>query len=424
MSDEKSRDLFRRAVARMPGGVNSPVRAWSAVGGAPRFVQSASGARIRDVDGHEYIDFVGSWGPMILGHQYPAVVEAIRGALARGTSFGASTELEVCLAERICELVPSVERVRLVSSGTEATMSAIRVARAATGRRAIIKFAGCYHGHSDGLLVRAGSGATTFGVPDSPGVPPEIAGLTHVARYNDLDSVAELCDSATAAIIVEPVAGNMGVVPPEPGFLSGLRKLADDTGALLIFDEVISGFRCSLGGYQSICGIRPDLTCLGKILGGGLPVGAYGGTAELMARISPAGGVYQGGTLSGNPLAAAAGLAVLDQLVANPPYAHLERISARLEAELRAALQGHEACVQRIGSLLTVFFGVQRVRDYDDALRADTSSFASFFRGLLEEGIWLPPSQFEAWFVSAAHDEADVDTTIDAVRKVLETMKV
>ena len=423
MSDEKSRDLFRRALARMPGGVNSPVRAWSAVGGAPRFVESATGARIRDVDGREYIDFVGSWGPMILGHQHPAVIGAIRAALANGTSFGASTELEVRMAERICELVPSVERVRLVSSGTEATMSAIRVARAATGRRAIIKFAGCYHGHSDGLLVRAGSGATTFGVPDSPGVPSEIAGLTQVARYNDTESVAELCDSDTAVIIVEPVAGNMGVVPPEPGFLSGLRKLADDNGALLIFDEVISGFRCALGGYQSLCGVQPDLTCMGKILGGGLPVGAYGGSASIMARIAPSGGVYQAGTLAGNPLAAAAGLATLEELVANPPYERIERISAQLEAGLRAALKGRKSCVQRVGSLLTVFFGVDRVRNYDDALKADTTAFGTFFRGMLDEGIWLPPSQFEAWFLSAAHTESDVERTIVAAQKVLQNMK-
>jgi glutamate-1-semialdehyde 2,1-aminomutase len=423
MNEDKSTELFRRALACIPGGVNSPVRAWSAVGGAPRFVQSAAGARIRDVDGREYVDFVGSWGPMILGHQHPAVIDAIRRALANGTSFGASTELEVRLAERICELVPSVERVRLVSSGTEATMSAIRVARAATGRRSIIKFAGCYHGHSDGLLVRAGSGATTFGIPDSPGVPSEIAGLTRVARYNDLDSVAELSDSDTAAIIVEPVAGNMGVVPPEAGFIAGLRKLADDCGAVLIFDEVISGFRSALGGYQSVCGVRPDLTCMGKILGGGLPVGAYGGSAALMAHIAPAGGVYQAGTLSGNPLAAAAGLATLEELVRNPPYDRLERISARLEAELRAALEGRGACVQRVGSLLTVFFGVDQVRHYDDALRADTRAFALFFKGMLEEGIWLPPSQYEAWFVSAAHTEADVAWTMDSVRKVLKSLE-
>lgn len=423
MSNEKSSELFHRALARIPGGVNSPVRAWSAVGGAPRFVQSAAGARIRDVDGREYVDFVGSWGPMILGHQHPAVVQAIRRALANGTSFGAPTELEVRLAERICDLVPSVERVRLVSSGTEATMSAIRVARAATGRRAIIKFAGCYHGHSDGLLVRAGSGATTFGVPDSPGVPQEIAGLTRVARYNDVASVADLCDSDTAAIIVEPVAGNMGVVPPEPGFLSGLRTLADRTGAVLIFDEVISGFRSALGGYQSVCGVRPDLTCMGKILGGGLPVGAYGGSAALMALIAPQGGVYQAGTLSGNPLAAAAGLATLEELVNDPPYDRLERLTASLETELRAALEGRRACVQRVGSLLTVFFGVDRVRHYDDALMADTAAFGSFFRGMLGEGIWLPPSQYEAWFVSAAHTEADVERTMGAVRKVLQSMK-
>jgi glutamate-1-semialdehyde 2,1-aminomutase len=418
MHDERSKELFRRALARIPGGVNSPVRAWSAVGGSPRFVASAQGARIRDVDGREYVDYVGSWGPMILGHRHPSVIAAIEEALARGTSFGACTELEVRLAERICELVPSIERVRLVSSGTEATMSALRVARAATGRKFVVKFAGCYHGHADGLLVRAGSGATTFGAPDSPGVPQEIAGLTRLARFNDLSSVEEACDGDTAAIIVEPVAANMGVVAPEPGFLPGLREIADRHGALLVFDEVITGFRVALGGYQSLCGVRPDLTCLGKILGGGLPVGAYGGSAGVMDQVAPQGAVYQAGTLSGNPLAVAAGLATLERLVADPPYERLERLSARLEQGLARAASGERACVRRAGSILTLFLGLEAVRDYDDARTADTRRFGEVFQGLLDQGVWIAPSQFEAWFVSAAHTEDEVERTIAAAGEV------
>jgi glutamate-1-semialdehyde 2,1-aminomutase len=399
--------------------VNSPVRAWSAVGGSPRFVASASGSTIRDVDGNDYVDYVGSWGPMILGHAHPAVVAEIERASRAGTSFGAPTELEVTLAEKVCELVPGVERVRLVSSGTEATMSALRLARAATGRKAIVKFAGCYHGHADGLLVRAGSGATTFGVPDSPGVPPEIANLTRIATFNDLESVERLADSDTAAIIVEPVVGNMGVVPPAPGFLEGLRTLASRAGALLIFDEVITGFRVALGGYQSVCGVIPDLTCMGKILGGGLPVGAYGGRADVMDRIAPAGGVYQAGTLSGNPLACAAGLATLERLAADPPYERLDALGKRLEHGLRGALAQRVGCVQRVGSLLTLFFGVTQVARYDDALKSDTRRFGEFFRGMLERGVWLPPSQFEAWFLSTAHSEAQIDSTIAAAEDVL-----
>ena len=399
------------------------MRAWSAVGGSPRFVSSAQGARIRDVDGNEYVDFVGSWGPMILGHREPSVVAAIEDALARGTSFGASTALEVELAERVAAAVPSVERLRLVNSGTEAAMSAVRLARGATGRKAIVKFAGCYHGHSDGLLVRAGSGATTFGVPDSPGVPPEIAGLTRVARFNDLESVERVCDGDTAAILVEPVVGNMGVVPPAPGFLEGLRAIASRTGALLVFDEVITGFRLALGGYQSICGVTPDLTCLGKILGGGLPVGAYGGSADVMAKVAPAGGVYQAGTLSGNPLAAAAGVATLDRLAADPPYERLERLGQRLEDGRSRALGRRTACVQRVGSMLTVFFGVQRVTSYDDVLGADTAAFADFFRRMLDAGMWLPPSQFEAWFLSAAHTDADVDRAVQAAEAALSAVR-
>ena len=404
----------------MPGGVSSPVRAWSAVGGSPRFVASAEGARITDVDGNTYLDYVGSWGPMILGHRAAPVVAAVEAALAHGTSFGAPTELEVELAERVCQLVPSVEMLRFVSSGTEAAMSALRLARAATGRSAIVKFAGCYHGHADGLLVRAGSGATTFGAPDSPGVPADIARLTRIATFNDIRSVEQVCDVDTAAIIVEPVAGNMGVVAPAPGFLAELRALATSCGALLVFDEVISGFRLAPGGYQEISGVLPDLTCLGKILGGGLPLGAYGGSRELMSRIAPAGGVYQAGTLSGNPLAVAAGLAALDTLANERPYAWLESLAARLASGITSALGSRTGCVQRVGSMLTLFFGVRAVGSYDDAISADTARFARFFRALLDEGVWIPPSQFEAWFVSTAHEEADIDRTVKAVERALD----
>lgn len=419
MSSRTSESLRSEADLLIPGGVNSPVRAWKAVGGATRFVRSGSGSRITDVDGRTYLDFVGSWGPLIHGHAHPQVLAAVSDALARGTSFGAPTEGEIELAKAIMRFVPSIERVRLVSSGTEATMSALRVARAATGRDAIIKFAGCYHGHSDGLLVRAGSGATTLGIPDSPGVPRAVAELTRVARYNDLASVEELAGGDVAAIIVEPAAGNMGVVPSQPGFLRGLRSIADRVGAVLIFDEVISGFRLAKGGAQELSGIRPDLTCLGKVIGGGLPVGAYGGRADLMDQLAPRGAVYQAGTLSGNPLAVAAGLATLHLLEAAPPYEKLERLGARLEQGLSRALGSRRGCVQRVGSLLTLFFGVERVRDYDDALKADTARFERFFRAMLAEGVWLPPSQFEAWFISTVHTEREIDATIAAVERAL-----
>ncbi|RMD85967.1 MAG: glutamate-1-semialdehyde-2,1-aminomutase [Candidatus Dadabacteria bacterium] len=417
--DSRSKKLFQRAQRVIPGGVNSPVRAWAAVGGSPRFVASARGSTVTDADGNQYIDYVGSWGPMILGHAHPRILAALAETMSAGTSFGACTELEVELAERLVEVVPSLERVRLVNSGTEATMSAIRVARGYTGRPAVIKFAGCYHGHSDGLLVRAGSGATTLGVPDSPGVPEDIVRWTRVARYNDLDSVERLCDDQCAAVIVEPVAGNMGVVPPNPGFLEGLRELTRQRGALLIFDEVISGLRVGLGGYQAVCGVVPDLTCLGKIIGGGLPVGAYGGRADVMDQVAPAGPVYQAGTLSGNPLAVRAGLTTLELLATEPPYERLDLLGERLENGLRQALGNRRGCVQRVGSMLTVFFGVDRVENYDDALRADTRRFAAFFRALLEEGIWIPPSQFEAWFLSAAHTEEDVDKTVAAAERAM-----
>jgi glutamate-1-semialdehyde 2,1-aminomutase len=418
-SRQTSEMWFARARRAIPGGVNSPVRAWSSVGGAPRFVAEASGSRIRDVEGREYIDYIGSWGPMIAGHAAPSVIDAIVETARHGTSFGAATPREVEFAERICIRFPSIERVRMVSSGTEATMSALRLARAATGRNAIVKFAGCYHGHSDGLLVRAGSGAMTHGVPDSPGVPQSVGDLTRVAAYNDLESVRRLCDGDLAAIIVEPVAGNMGVVPPQRGFLEGLRRLADDSGALLVFDEVMTGFRLGPAGYQSLTDVRPDLTTLGKIIGGGLPLAAYGGRADLMDRISPSGPVYQAGTLSGNPLAVAAGSATLDLLEGDEPYRQLERASAILEAGLRDALGSRPGCVQRVSSMLTLFLGPTEVRDYEDARACDTQRFGHLFRALIEEGVWIPPSQFEAWFVSLAHTDADLEATIAAVRKAL-----
>jgi glutamate-1-semialdehyde 2,1-aminomutase len=411
--------LMRDAEECIPGGVNSPVRAWRSVGGGTRFVRTANGARITDVEGRSYLDYVGSWGPMILGHAHPKVLRAVSEALARGTSFGAATEGEIAIARKIRSFFPSMEQVRLVNSGTEATMSAIRLARAFTSRAPIVKFAGCYHGHSDGLLVRAGSGATTLGVPDSHGVPVEIAALTRVARYNDLESVQNVLDETVAAIIVEPVAANMGVVTPEPGFLAGLRELADRVGALLIFDEVISGFRLAAGGAQEVYGVQADLTCLGKIIGGGLPVGAYGGRRELMELLAPVGPVYQAGTLSGNPLAVSAGTATLELLEKDPPYARLERLAALLEDGLREALGKRPGCVQRAGSVLTLFFGLSAVRDYDDALKANADRFARFFRAMLDEGIWLAPSQFEAWFVSAAHREEDIAATVEATRRAM-----
>jgi glutamate-1-semialdehyde 2,1-aminomutase len=352
---------------------------------------------------------------MILGHAHPAVIQAVESKLALGTSFGAATEGEIELAELICSLVPSIDRVRLVNSGTEATMSAVRVARAATGREHIVKFAGCYHGHADGFLVKAGSGATTLGIPDSPGVPAAISGLTAVADFNDLRSVERVVGDDTAAIIVEPVAANMGVVPPREGFLEGLIEIARARGALVIFDEVITGFRISPGGYQTVAGLEPDLTCLGKIIGGGLPVGAYGGRGDLMNLVAPSGPVYQAGTLSGNPLAVAAGLATLETLVREDPYTRLDERAALLEAALRDALGSRPGCVQRIGSVVTLFFGPSSVSDYDEALQADVARYARFFNGLLDEGVWAPPSQFEAWFVSAAHSDDDISKTAEAV---------
>lgn len=419
----KSSRLYARAQRVLPGGVDSPVRAFKAVGGGPLFIARASGARIRDVDGRTYIDYVMSWGPLIHGHAPRGLVRALHTAAGRGTSFGAPAEVEVLLGERVRRLMPSVERVRFVNSGTEAAMSAIRVARAATGRDKIVKFEGCYHGHADPFLVQAGSGMMTFGVPTSPGVPRATAADTLLATYNDLSSVERLCGAHAAdlaAIIVEPIAGNMGVVPPAEGFLRGLREICDRHGLLLIFDEVISGFRASAGGAQGLLGVRPDLTCLGKIIGGGLPVGAYGGRASLMELVAPAGPVYQAGTLSGNPLAMTAGLWSLDRL-SKGLYRRLGRLGAALATGLAGA--AHEAGiplqVNASGSVLTPFFTGVPVRDFQSALTADTSRYAAFFHGMLARGVYPPPSQFEAWFVSDAHTERDIASTVRAAREAM-----
>jgi glutamate-1-semialdehyde 2,1-aminomutase len=420
-----SEELFARACEVIPGGVNSPVRSWRAVGGSPVFIERGVGARVTDVDGRSYLDFVGSWGPLILGHAHPAVVEAVVERARQGTSFGAPTSGEVELARQITAALRSVEQVRLVSSGTEATMAALRLARAATSRQAIVKFIGCYHGHLDALLVRAGSGAMTLGVPDSPGIPPSLAELTLLAEFNDTEGVRGLLrrrGAEIAAVIVEPVAGNMGVVAPEPGFLEALREETSRAGALLIFDEVITGFRLAWGGAQSRYGIAPDLTCLGKIVGGGMPLAAYGGRRDLMQMIAPAGPVYQAGTLSGNPVSVAAGRATLETLQRDAgAYGRLEGLGARAEAGLRHALTatGRRGCVNRVGSMLTLFLGVEQVRDFSTASRADVDAFAHFFRGMLAEGVYLPPSQFEAVLLSLAHTEADVDRLVEAAHKVL-----
>ncbi|MEW6683617.1 MAG: glutamate-1-semialdehyde 2,1-aminomutase [Nitrospirota bacterium] len=421
MSYQKSQNLFTRAQSLIPGGVNSPVRAFRSVGRTPPFILRAKGCRLYDVDGHSYIDYVGSWGPMIVGHAHQQVVNAIKREANHGTSYGAPTPLEVRLAEMIVAAVPSIEMVRLVSSGTEAVMSAIRLARAATKRDAIIKFDGGYHGHADSLLVKAGSGVATFGLPDSPGVPADLAKHTLTASYNDLSDVRRLFDAnsgAVAAVIVEPIAGNMGVVPPAPGFLQGLRELTRERGALLIFDEVISGFRASYGGAQSLYGVVPDLTCLGKIIGGGLPVGAYGGRRDLMEMIAPAGPVYQAGTLSGNPLAVSAGIATLKLLQKPKVYEVLEARSAALADGLAETAKSAGVSVQinRAGSVLTVFFTATPVRDYATAKTADTTRFARFFSAMLDAGVYLPPSQFEAWFVSLAHTEREIERTLKAAR--------
>jgi glutamate-1-semialdehyde 2,1-aminomutase len=409
-----SSDLLRAAARVIPGGVNSPVRAFRGVGGEPFFVARAEGPRLWDVDGRSYLDFVGSWGPLILGHAPPAVVEALADVARRGTSYGAPTAAEVQLAELITRAYPSMEMVRLVSSGTEAAMSALRVARGATGRDVIVKFDGGYHGHADSLLVRAGSGGATFGVPDSAGVPAALAALTLTVGYNDLDAVRALFAARgreIAAIIVEPVAGNMGVVPPAPGFLPGLREITRAHGALLIFDEVITGFRIAYGGAQERYGIAADLTCLGKIIGGGLPVGAYGGRRDLMEKVAPLGPIYQAGTLSGNPLAVAAGLTTIAALRDPAVYARLEALGAQMERGLRSAAEkaGVALTVNRVGSMLTGFFCAGPVTDYETAKRADRERYGKYFHAMLARGIYLAPSQFEAAFVSLAHGDADLE---------------
>jgi glutamate-1-semialdehyde 2,1-aminomutase len=428
MNNSKSHQLFETAQHIFPGGVNSPVRAWRSVGGEPRFIARAAGAQIFDADGNAYLDYIGSWGPMILGHAHPRVVAAIQDAAARGTSYGAPCEAEINLAQRISRAVPSIEMLRFVSSGTEATMSAIRLARAFTRRDKILKFDGGYHGHADFLLAKAGSGVATLGLPDSAGVPASIAATTLIAPYNDLDAVTRSFDShrdEIAAVMVEPVAGNMGVVPPQPGFLAGLREITRARGALLIFDEVISGFRAAWGGAQSLYSVQPDLTTLGKIIGGGLPVGAYGGRREIMAMIAPLGPVYQAGTLSGNPLAMAAGLATLDAIAEMPnAYAQLESRGAQLERGLSDAARAANipVTINRSGSLLTLFFTKSPVTDYESAKTSDTKKYAEFFQGMLERGIYLAPSQFEAAFISLAHTEADVARTIEAAQGILKAI--
>jgi glutamate-1-semialdehyde 2,1-aminomutase len=416
----KSQRLFAQALDVLPGGVDSPVRAFKSVGGTPLFIKRAMGATIEDVDGNRYVDYVMSWGPLIHGHVPKALVKAIHTTAKHGTSFGAPTPLENELGALVRKLVPSMARVRFVSSGTEATMSAVRVARAFTGRDRIIKFEGCYHGHGDPFLVKAGSGATTLGIPTSPGVPASVANDTLLASYNDLESVSALCaahEGSIAALIVEPIAGNMGLVPPAEGFLAGLRDLCTRHRIVLIFDEVISGFRASAGGAQALYGVRPDLTCLGKIIGGGLPVGAYGGRADIMELVAPAGPVYQAGTLSGNPIAMTAGIWALERLSPRL-YKELARRGAMLAAGLADAARAAAVPLQvnALGSLLTPFFISSPVTDYTSALRANTGAYATFFRGMINRGIYPPPSQFEAWFLSAAHSDRDINKTIAASR--------
>ncbi|MQA31591.1 MAG: glutamate-1-semialdehyde 2,1-aminomutase [Luteitalea sp.] len=423
MKVSRSRALFSRAVELLPGGVDSPVRAFTSVGAAPLFIKRAAGARLEDADGNVFIDYVMSWGPLIHGHAPPGLVKALCAAARRGTSYGAPCHLEVDLGERVRRLMPSLERLRFVSSGTEAAMSAIRVARAATRRDKIIKFEGCYHGHADPFLVQAGSGALTLGVPTSPGVTAAAAADTLLASYNDLESVHRVFAAnrgRIAALIVEPIAGNMGVVPPADGFLPGLREACSTHGAVLIFDEVISGFRAASGGAQGLFKIHPDLTCLGKIIGGGLPVGAYGGRTDLMNLVSPVGPVYQAGTLSGNPLAMTAGLWGLERLTPSM-YRALAALGTRLAAGLASAAREARVSLQvnAFGSVLTPFFTDRPVRDYRSATRADSTKYATFFRGMILRGVYPPPSQFEGWFLSAAHTAKDVDKTISAARAAM-----
>jgi len=427
MSRKKSIGLYHRALEMIPGGVNSPVRAFKAIGVSPIFIERAKGSKIFDVDGNEYIDYVGSWGPMILGHAHPKIVTALKKAISKGMSYGAPTSLEVELANKVKKAFPSIELVRMVSSGTEAVMSAIRVARGYTGRTKMIKFEGCYHGHSDSLLVKAGSGAMTFGIPDSLGIPEDLAKHTLTASYNNVESVKALITQypeQIACIIVEPIAGNMGVVLPERGFLEGLKKICDEKGILLIFDEVISGFRAAYGGAQELHKMKADMTCLGKIIGGGLPVGAYGGRKAIMERVSPLGGVYQAGTLSGNPLAMTAGIATLELLKAKKVYQDLEKRTLYLTEKISecAEERGIPFCMNRAVGMFTLFFTESPVRDYRTAKMSDTKRFAQFFIEMMNEGIYLPPSQFEAWFISLAHTQKDLDNTIEACDRAFRKM--
>ena len=424
MSRAKSVQLFSEARELIPGGVNSPARAWGSVGGDPLFFKKASGSRIWDVDDNELIDYVCSWGPMILGHAHPAVIDAAVEAARSGTSFGAPTELEVEMARRVVGAVPSIEVVRFVSSGTEATMSALRLARAKTGRDKILKFNGGYHGHEDALLVEAGSGLANQGIASSAGVHAGYAASTLVANYNNVDSVRELLEANSgevAAVIVEPIAGNMGVVTPAPGFLEGLRELTTEHGALLIFDEVISGFRVALGGAQSVYGVAPDITCLGKIVGGGFPVGAYGASAEIMSEVSPLGPMYQAGTLSGNPVAMAGGIATIDELSKPGVYDGLQAKTDKLANGVLDVFgkAGVPAVINRACGLMTVFFTSNQVTDMDSASATDREAFGEFFHGMVDDGVSLPPSQFEAWFVSTAHTDADIESTLESVKNAL-----
>lgn len=425
MNTQASEKLYHRAGTVLPGGVNSPVRAFKAVGGTPLFIERAEGAYLIDVDGNRYVDYVGSWGPMLIGHAHPQIINAVRTALSKGTSYGAPTEVEVELAEMVIDAVPSVEMVRFVNSGTEATMSALRLARAYTKRDKIVKFEGCYHGHADMLLVQAGSGLMTLGLPDSPGVPDSAVADTLVAQFNNLDSVQNLFEqnpAEIAAIIVEPIAGNMGVVPPQAGFLEGLRKIAGGGGALLVFDEVMTGFRVAFGGAQSLFKVIPDLSCLGKIIGGGFPVGAYGGRKEIMELVAPSGPVYQAGTLSGNPIAMTAGLETLKILKKTGTYDKLEHLSEKLAHGIRQAAEsvGLPLFQTRVGSMSGMFFTSKNVVDLATAKTSDTKKYARFFTEMLNRGIYFAPSQFEAAFVSLAHDQEQIDQTISAAKEIFE----
>jgi len=428
MNLASSQNLFKRALELIPGGVNSPVRACKSVGADPVFINRAQGCLIFDADANQYIDYIGSWGPLILGHRHPAVIEAIIAVLDRGTSFGAPIDLEVRLAQMVIEAVPSVEMVRMVNSGTEATMSAVRLARGVTQRNTIIKFDGCYHGHADTLLVAAGSGVATLGIPGSPGVPESVAQNTLSLPYNDIDGlkgVMQKQGQSVAGIIVEPVAGNMGLIPPAPGFLEALRELADRYGAILIFDEVMTGFRVAYGGAQALYGIMPDLTCFGKIIGGGLPVGAYGGRHDLMSKIAPQGPVYQAGTLSGNPVAMAAGIATLEQIQKDGFYQALDAKAERLLSGLEQAAikSGIPVQAKRVASMLGLFFNEREVQNFEDAKTCDLERFSAFYNGMRQNGIYIAPSQFEALFISSAHEAEHIEATIRAAEKVFTQLK-